>query len=100
MKRWAMVAALVLAAGTAGATDMCSAEGTLAEGIMAMRQAGFSIAEVRAKVDHLPIKDLYEQMIIEAFDSHRYLTEQMQDRTQEEFRNRWQVKCIKEGREN
>lgn len=66
----------------------------MAELIMKSRQAGISMSEVMG-VSKISEIELARKMVIAAYESPRYQTEEMKQRAIEEFKNEAYLQCIK-----
>ena len=104
MKRWAMVAALVLAAGTAWAAAVddetkmknCASWGSIAEGVMTARHNGTPMQNLMEKMADTPeVNRITRAIIIEAYESPRFTSPEYASRSVENFRDRWYLICIK-----
>jgi len=73
----------------------CDSYGELAESIMSGRQSGTSMAKMMKVIGDNEGSDLFEKLIIAAYDSPRYSTEGMQKRSIEEFRDEVYLECAK-----
>ena len=80
-------------------TKACAMYADMAKNIMEGRQGGISMAEmmeIAGKSDI--IKDISEEMVIQAYEYPRYNTERYKRRTAEDFRDQWYLICIKARR--
>jgi len=73
----------------------CDSYGGLAETIMSGRQSGTSMAKMMKVLNNDEGSELFEKLIIAAYDRPRYSTEQMQKRSIEEFRDKMYLECAK-----
>jgi hypothetical protein len=76
----------------------CAAMQRLAQAIMKNRQNGIAMADMMAKSDvsgDATIKKLDEALIIEAYSLPRYSTDEMQQKSIEDFGNDTYLQCAK-----
>ena len=108
MKRWAMVAALVLAAGTVGAAEsdestarICAGAAAFAESQMKARHNGVSMQRLMEAADRQGPDGAKARrvMIIDAYESPRYTNPEVVQRSIEDFRDKWYLRCIKARQE-
>lgn len=96
------ILALLTVPATAAIADerdeVCAKFSDDAHKIMMARQTGMSLQEViRIVVDATPSqssKDLVRSVIINAYKSPRYLSEDLQDRAARDFADRYHVYCL------
>jgi hypothetical protein len=92
MKKLITIAALTIACATASASSKCEVIGQLAYTSMDARQAGVSLTKLLS----LPSSTaLGKSILIEAYESPRFHTEEMQERAKVDFRNKWELACVK-----
>ena len=70
----------------------CDQIANVAKSVMSGRQAGVSMG---AMVGIAKGNALIEKMVVEAFESGRYSTKEIQDRQISEFRDKWFLWCFK-----
>jgi len=70
----------------------CEQIADVAKSVMSGRQGGVSMG---ALVGIAKGNALIEKMVVEAFESGRYSTKQVQDRQISEFRDKWFLWCFK-----
>lgn len=73
--------------------SICSKVAKLAELIMTSRQIGVELDEMLS--DQGKESELSKAMIIDAYSTPRFSSEASQKRSISEFKNEWQLKCIK-----
>jgi hypothetical protein len=80
--------------------EFCGSMGELAATIMENRQSGVSMATMMEAVpgEGNSTSELSETLIISAFETPRYSTDQMQKRAVEEFRDEAYLSCVKAKR--
>lgn len=74
---------------------MCNSVASIAETIMKARQDGVSMAKMMEIPEPEGSNGLGEGLIIAAYESPRYSTEEMQTRSIEEFRDKAYLQCVK-----
>jgi hypothetical protein len=74
--------------------ESCGNFGKVAKMIMEKRQSGASMAKMMEAITDID-NSVVEMMIMSAYDRPRYSTEQMQQRTIEEFRDDVYLECVK-----
>lgn len=78
--------------------ESCALQGNLAATIMKNRQHGIPMSQMM-EVDTDPkIKDFMDALIIMAYESPRFSTEEMQKRSVDDFRDRAYLSCAKHMR--
>lgn len=82
---------MLVAAG--GVDDACAVVGKTAEGIMAGRQRGVIMSEMMQAIEPGEFQELFRGLIIAAYDTPQYGTEEMQSKTVREFRNQAELSC-------
>jgi hypothetical protein len=92
MKKLITIAALTIACATASASTICQTVGKLAYTMMDARQAGLSLTELLAMPSRTP---LGRTILLDAYESPRFHTEEMQERAKVDFRNKWELACVK-----
>lgn len=90
---------LALLASPASANEpmeLCAALGTMAENIMIARQNDVPISVSLGITNNVeePYKSLATSVILDAYRSPGYSSQEMQDRAAKAFRNRWEVRCV------
>lgn len=82
-------------------TENCTAIGELARNMMAKRQSGTDMSEMMSVVDKLddkdPLKSIGKAMVIQAYETPLFNSEDYKQRTISEFANEIQVKCYQSG---
>jgi len=73
----------------------CDSYSELAETTMNGRQSGTPMAKMMKVLSNDEGSELFEKLIIAAYDSTRYSTERMQQRSIEEFRDEKYLECAK-----
>lgn len=81
-------------------SEWCSVVAELAGAIMSSRQSGVELDKVLSLSNKIGendprLKDIANQMAIEAYSENSYISEKMQKRSTTEFKNKWQLDCIK-----
>lgn len=107
MKRFFVVGILTLAlyaTGSAGQekyvpkSEWCSTVAYLAGSIMSSRQNGIALDDILKAIDGSGserIRDVSRGMVLDAYEAPRYSTENAKQREITEFKNKWQLSCIK-----
>lgn len=99
MTKILLVSFLTIMAISAHADDyreMCNSLSEAAKSTMERRQEGVSMRKV---MEIAKGNKLLESVVISAYDSPRYSTEEMQARSVEDFRDKWYLECIKSQRD-
>ena len=94
VKKLLMVAALVSAPVLAEESN-CAGISALSYQVMDSRQAGVSLVTMMDIVKDSGIRELAEAMILEAYQSPRYHTQQVAQRESEDFRDKWTLACLR-----
>ena len=93
----ALTLAILMALSTTAAAEeeqaSCEQIAELAKSIMTARQKGG--VSMGALVGIAKGNALIEKMVVEAFESGRYSTKEIQDRQISEFRDKWFLWCFK-----
>lgn len=76
-------------------TAKCKSVSELAQTIMKSRQAGVSMSSLIDMEIDPGIRALVTNMVMEAYDSPRYNTEDIKQQTISDFRDEWYLKCAK-----
>jgi hypothetical protein len=71
----------------------CDQIAGIAKSIMVAHQKGVSMATMMGIAKG---KDLIEKMTVDAYESNRYFTKEIQQRKIEDFRDRWYLWCFKD----
>lgn len=79
---------------------LCDVTASTAETIMRKRQAGVAMQKMMVVTADEPPGSITEVLVIAAYESPRYHTKEMQNRSIEEFRDEAYLRCIKELKGN
>ena len=95
--RFLAVVVMALLAVPAAAMDeddqrYCDTLDNIAEAVMERRQDGMTHREMYDRMD-ADSESLVSKIIDEAYDKPRYQTDEMKEKTVQEFRNRWYGIC-------
>ena len=92
----ALTLAILIALSTTALAEeeqaSCDQIANVAKSVMSGRQAGVSMGTM---VGIAKGNALIEKMVVEAFESGRYSTKEIQDRQISEFRDKWFLWCFK-----
>jgi len=93
----ALTLAILMALSTTASAEgeeqaSCDQIANVAKSVMSGRQGGVSMGTL---VGIAKGNALIEKMVVEAFESGRYSTKQVQDRQISEFRDKWFLWCFK-----
>lgn len=80
--------------------ELCGSFGELAEVVMSARQSGVPMAILINSVADNAYRDVFEKMVIAAYNMPRYSTEGMQKRSVEDFRDKVYLGCAKSMMKN
>lgn len=75
---------------------LCDQTSSTAEIVMRKRQAGVSMKKMMEVTANEPPGSIGEALVITAYESPRYYTKEMQERSVEEFRDEAYLRCVKE----
>lgn len=75
---------------------LCDLTSSTAEIVMRKRQAGVSMKKMMEVTANEPPGSIGESLVITAYDSPRYHTKEMQERSVEDFRDEAYLRCVKE----
>jgi hypothetical protein len=75
---------------------LCDLTSSTAETVMRKRQAGVSMTKMMEVTANEPPGSIGESLVITAYDSPRYHTKEMQERSVEDFRDKAYLRCAKE----
>ena len=75
--------------------NVCSLIDIYAKNVMEIRQMGGSMSDLMGMVDDGDYKDLYETIIISAFEVPRYNTEKNKQNAISDFTNKQYLECVK-----
>lgn len=91
-KTFLLISTLAFAAPTLAQTaaETCPVIGELAESIMEARQSGVSVSDMMAVADG---NEFFEGLVLTAFESPRYTTEEYRLREAQDFRNAVEAMC-------
>ena len=79
-------------------SEWCSTVANLAGSMMSSRQNGVALDDILKAIGankSESIRKISRFMVIDAFEKPLYLTEDAKQREIKEFKNRWQLTCIK-----
>lgn len=82
-----------------GWREVCDSVGKLATKVMEYRQSGVSMSVMMGSISEGELSTLIEEVIISAYDKPRYISERMQRRVVEEFRDGTYLECVRTMRE-
>jgi hypothetical protein len=88
----ALILAILMALSTTAAADVCKSKADIAAQIMGVRQMGVPMADVMAV---LPEGTVERIMAVEAYETPRYITKEIQERQIAKLRDKWYMLCYK-----
>jgi len=87
----ALIAAFPFAASSQDLT--CADFGDMAENIMTARQNGVPLSQLMDALGELRSFELFEKLVMLAYQEPRYSTKAVQNSTIEDYRNLWELGC-------
>jgi hypothetical protein len=88
----ALTLAILMTLSTTAAADVCKEKADIAAQLMGVRQMGVPMADVMAIFEG---NALYTMMTVEAYETPRYVTKEIQERQIAKFRDKWYMLCYK-----
>jgi isopentenyl diphosphate isomerase/L-lactate dehydrogenase-like FMN-dependent dehydrogenase len=98
MKTLIATLALLMALSAPAQAEQASCEqiAELAKSIITARQQGVSVVKMMGLSGD---RDLVEMIVVDAYDSHRYITNEAKARKASNFRDKWFLACYKERKD-
>lgn len=94
MKNFIIAALITVFPFAASSQDLtCADFGQLAENIMTARQNGVPLSQLMELLGELRSIELFEKLVMEAYEQPRYSTKAVQNSTIEDYRNLWELGC-------
>lgn len=89
-----IIACLVLALAFPSLADdkLCANIGVLAGLVMTLRQKGAPLSDALENAKDIKV---LREIVFDAYESPRYSTEQHQERSIADFRDTWQLRCLR-----
>ena len=93
-----LMASAPAVANTSGNDTYCNQLATTAETLMDARQQGVPMSTAIGIVNKVKDKDLrgtMRNMVMQAYEAHRYMTAEVQQITIGNFRDEWHLACLR-----